>query len=154
MTPEEWQRGMRNEAANVTDQQWIMETHWAAGRFNGRQSLRAAVAFALLGSALVLLNAFSWQQERPAQLWLGVMTVTGVVGTLLGARRVGALEAGAGALAFLPGAWLTVVALQAIFGHHAPASPGFENEAVTTLAVIAAGAASVVRSLRPPALPA
>lgn len=137
---------MRNEADSVNDQSWAMQTKLAAGRFGWRGAGVAAAVFAGLGVSLVLLTQFFWQHDAPNQLWLGVMVGSGVLGALLGLRRMGPLEAGAGALAFLPGAWLTVVALQATLGDAAPHDPGVANQGVTALAVIAACAAGSVQS--------
>ncbi|GGK88965.1 hypothetical protein [Deinococcus radiotolerans] len=147
MTPDEWVAGMHNEASSVNDREWAMETTMAAGRFEWRGAFVAAAVFAGLGVSVVLLTQFFWQHDTPAQLWLSVMLLSGVVGVLLGSRRVAALEAGAGALAFLPGAWLAVVTLQALLGDAAPITPitGMPDEAVATLAVIAAFAAGLVR---------
>ena len=147
MTPDEWTTGMQNEASSVNDREWAMETKLAAGRFGWRGAGVAAAAFAALGVGVVLLSQFLWRQDAPDALWVGVMILSGAVGALLGTRRVGALEAGAGALAFLPGAWLAVVALQAVLGDAAPRDPGVADQGVTVLAVIAACAAGSIRSL-------
>ncbi len=100
------------------------------------------------GVGVVLLSQFLWRQDAPDQLWLGVMILSGMVGALLGTRRVAALEAGVGALAFLPGAWMTVVALQAVLGNAAPFTPiiGVSDEGVAVVAVIAACVAGSVRT--------
>lgn len=137
---------MHNEADSVNDREWAMGTRLAAGRFGWRAAGLAAAVFTLLGAAHVLFNQFCWRLDT-AELWPGVMILTSVVGALLGLRRVGPLEAGAGALAFLPGAWLTVVALQATLGDAAPNDPRMGDQGVTVLAVIAACAAGSVRSL-------
>ncbi|MCD0162281.1 hypothetical protein IHN63_13340 [Deinococcus sp. 6YEL10] len=137
---------MHNEADSVKDQSWAMQTKLAAGRFGWRGAGVAAAVFAGLGVSLVLLIQFLWQHDTPDDLWLGVMVGSGVLGILLGLRRVGPLEAGAGALAFLPGAWLAVVALQATLGDAGPRDPGVANQGVTVLAVIAACAAGSVQS--------
>ncbi|MDR6217240.1 hypothetical protein [Deinococcus soli (ex Cha et al. 2016)] len=148
MTPDEWKTGMQNEASSVNDREWAMDTKLAAGRFGWRGAGVAAAVFAALGVGVVLLGQFLWRHDAPDQLWLGVMILSGMVGALLGTRRVGALEAGVGALAFLPGAWMTVVALQAVLGNAAPFTPiiGVSNEGVAVLAVIAACAAGSVRT--------
>lgn len=146
MTPDEWRAAMRNEADSVDDQPWAMQTKLAAGRFGWRGAGLAAAVFAALGAGVVLLGQFLWRQDAPDALWLGVMVGSGVLGALLGLRRVGPLEAGAGALAFLPGAWLAVVALQAVLGDAAPRDPGVADQGATVLAVIAACAAGSVQS--------
>ncbi|WP_189062954.1 hypothetical protein [Deinococcus seoulensis] len=92
----------------------------------------------------MLFNQFCWRLDT-AELWPGIMILTSVVGALLSLRRVGPLEAGAGALAFLPGAWLTVVALQAVLGDAAPRDPGVADQGAAVLAVIAACAAGSVQ---------
>lgn len=138
---------MHNEADSVDDQPWAMQTKLAAGRFGSRGAGVAAAVFAGLGVGMVLLTQFFWLHDAPAGLWLGVMVGSGVLGALLGLRRVGALEAGVGALAFLPGAWLAVVALQAVLGDTAPRDPGVADQGVTVLAVIASCTAGSVRSL-------
>lgn len=138
---------MHNEADSVNDQSWAMQTKLAAGRFGWRGAGVAAAMFAGLGVGLVGLTQFFWLHDAPDQLWLGVMVGSGVVGILLGLRRVGPLEAGAGALAFLPGAWLAVVALQGVLGDAAPRDPGVADQGVTVLAVITACAAGSIRSL-------
>lgn len=138
---------MHNEADSVNDREWAMETKLAAGRFGWRGAGVSAAVFAALGVGVVLLSQFLSRHDAPDGLWLGVMVGSGVVGALLGTRRVGPLEAGAGALAFLPGAWLTVVVLQATLGDTAPNNPGMDDQGVTVLAVIAACAAGSVRSL-------
>lgn len=138
---------MHNEADSVDDRKWAMQTKLAAGRFGWRGAGVAAAVFAGLGVGLVGLTQFFWQHDAPDQLWLGVMVGSGVLGALLGLRRVGPLEAGAGALAFLPGAWLAVVALQATLGDAAPRDPGVADQGVTVLAVIAACTAGSIRSL-------
>ena len=137
---------MHNEADSVNDREWAMGTRLAAGRFGWRGAGVAAAVFAGLGVGLVGLTQFFWQHDAPDQLWLGVMVGSGVLGALLGLRRVGPLEAGAGALAFLPGAWLTVVVVQAALGDAAPNDPGMGDQGVTVLAVIAACAAGSVQS--------
>lgn len=141
MTPDEWKTGMQNEASSVNDREWAMDTKLAAGRFGWRGAGVAAAVFAALGVGVVLLGQFLWRHDAPDQLWLGVMILSGMVGALLGTRRVGAL-------AFLPGAWMTVVALQAALGNAAPFTPiiGVSNEGVAVLAVIAACAAGSVRT--------
>lgn len=146
MTPDEWRAAMRNEADSVDDQPWAMQTKLSAGRFGWRGAGLAAAVFAALGVGLVGLTQFLWQHDTPDALWLGVMVGAGVLGALLGVRRVGPLEAGAGALAFLPGAWLAVVALQAVLGDAAPRDPGVADQGATVLAVIAACAAGSVQS--------
>ncbi|MXV19024.1 hypothetical protein [Deinococcus xianganensis] len=146
MTPDEWKTGMQNEASSVNDREWAMETKLAAERFGWRSAGVAAAVFAALGVGVVLLTQFLWQHDAPDGLWLGVMVLSGVVGALLGMRRAGPLEAGAGALAFLPGAWLGVVALQAALGDAAPRDPRVADQGVTMLAVIAACAAGSVQS--------
>jgi hypothetical protein len=138
---------MRNEADSVDDQPWAMQTKLSAGRFGWRGAGVAAAVFAALGAGVVGLTQFFWLHDAPDQLWLGVMVGSGVLGALLGLRRVGPLEAGAGALAFLPGAWLAVVALQAALGDAAPRDPGVADQGMTVLAVIAACAAGSIRSL-------
>ncbi|MHA0041069.1 hypothetical protein [Deinococcus sp. PEB2-63] len=147
MTPDEWRAAMRNEADSVDDQPWAMQTRLAAGRFGWRGAGVSAAVFAALGVGVVLLTQFLWQHDTPDGLWSGVMVGSGVLGALLGMRRVGPLEVGAGALAFLPGAWLTVVALQAALGDAAPLDPGVADQGTTMLAVIAACAAGSIRSL-------
>lgn len=146
MTPDEWRAAMRNEADSVDDQPWAMQTKLSAGRFGWRGAGLAAAVFAALGMGMVLLTQFLWQHDTPDALWLGVMVGSGVLGALLGVRRVGPLEAGAGALAFLPGAWLAVVVLQAVLGDAAPRDPGVADQGATVLAVIAACAAGSVQS--------
>lgn len=146
MTPDEWRAAMRNEADSVDDQPWAMQTKLSAGRFGWRGAGVAAAVFAALGMGLVGLTQFLWQHDTPDALWLGVMVGAGVLGALLGVRRVGPLEAGAGALAFLPGAWLAVVVLQAVLGDAAPRDPGVADQGATVLAVIAACAAGSVQS--------
>lgn len=138
---------MHNEADSVDDRKWAMQTKLAAGRFGWRAAGLAAAVFAGLGVGLVGLTQFFWQHDAPDQLWLGVMVGSSVLGALLGLRRVGPLEAGAGALAFLPGAWLAVVVLQATLGNAALFTPiiGVSNEGVAVLAVIAACAAGSVQ---------
>ncbi len=147
MTPDEWKTGMRNEASSVNDREWAMETKLAAGRFGWRGAAVAAAVFAALGVSVVLLGQFLWRYDAPDALWVGVMILTGVAGSLLGARRVAALEAGAGAMAFLPGAWLAVVTLQALLGDAAMFTPiiGVSDEAGPVLAVIAACAAGTTQ---------
>ncbi len=135
---------MQHEADSVNDRRWAMETQLAAGRFGWRAAGLAAAVFAALGVGVVLLSQFVWHHDLPAGLWLGEMIGSGVVGALLGLRRVGPLEAGAGALAFLPGAWLAVLALQAVLGDAAPRDPGMGDQGVTVLAVIASCAAGSV----------
>ncbi|MGM9321666.1 hypothetical protein [Deinococcus aquaticus] len=147
MTPDEWKTAMQNEASSVNDRDWAVQTRLAAGRFGWRGAGVSALVFAGLGVSMVLLIQFLWQHDTPDGLWSGVMVGSGVVGALLGLRRVGPLEAGAGALAFLPGAWLTVVALQATLGDAAPRDPGMGDQGVTVLTVIAACAAESIRSL-------
>lgn len=146
MTPDEWRAAMRNEADSVDDQPWAMQTKLSAGRFGWRGAGVAAAVFAALGMGMVLLTQFLWQHDTPDALWLGVMVGAGVLGALLGVRRVGPLEAGAGTLAFLPGAWLAVVVLQAVLGDAAPRDPGVADQGATVLAVIAACAAGSVQS--------
>ncbi|GGR83248.1 hypothetical protein [Deinococcus sedimenti] len=147
MTPDEWTTGMHNEASSVNDRKWATQTRLAAGRFWWRGVGVAAAVFAALGVGVVLTQ-FLWRHDAQDGLWPGVMILSGVVGAALGARRVMALEAGAGALAFLPGAWLAVVALQAVLGNAAPFTPisGVSDEAGPVLAVIAACAAGSVRA--------
>ncbi|NTY02279.1 hypothetical protein EXW95_18250 [Deinococcus sp. JMULE3] len=125
-----------------------METKLAAGRSGWRGAGVSALVFAALGVGVVMLGQYIWRHDAPDGLWVGVMILSGMIGALLGARRVGALEAGAGALAFLPGAWLAVVALQAMLSDAAPFTPiiGVSNEDVAVLAVIAACAAGSVRA--------
>ncbi|GGS17834.1 hypothetical protein [Deinococcus knuensis] len=145
MNHDDWKTGMRNEADSVDDQPWAMGTRLAAGRFGWRGAGVAAAVFAGLGVGLVGLTRFLWQHDTPDGLWSGLMIGSGVLGALLGVRRVGPLEAGAGALAFLPGAWLTVVALQAVLGDAAPRDPGVADQGAAVLAVIAACAAGSVQ---------
>lgn len=147
MTPDEWVAGMHNEASSVNDKEWAMETTLVAGRFGWRGAFVAAAVFAGLGVSVVLLTHFCWQHDTPAQLWLSVMLLSGVVGVLLGSRRVAALAAGVGALAFLPGAWLAVVTLQALLGDAAPFTPivGVADADGAVLAVIAACAAGTTQ---------
>ncbi|GGN29300.1 hypothetical protein [Deinococcus daejeonensis] len=137
---------MQNEASSVNDQKWAAQTRLAAGRFGWRGAGLSAAVFAALGMGMVLLTQFFWLHDAPAGLWPGVMLGSGVLGALLGLRWVGPLEAGAGALAFLPGAWLGVVVLQAVLGDAAPRDPGVADQGVTVLAVIAACAAGSVQS--------
>lgn len=141
MTPDEWKTGMQNEASSVNDQTWAAQTRLAAGRFGWRGAGVSAAVFAALGVGVVLLGQYIWRQDAPDAVWVGVMILSGVVGALLGLRRVRPLEAGAGALAFLPGAWLAVVALQAALSDAAPRDPGVADQGATVLAVIAACAA-------------
>ncbi|MFC3834590.1 MULTISPECIES: hypothetical protein [Deinococcus] len=141
MTPEDWKKGMENEAASVEDAGWALETQVAAHRFWWRAAITAGAMFALIGAVQVLVVHVSWRNATPAGLWFGIMITVALVGAALGALRTGVLEVGVGALAYLPGAWLTVVALQAVLGDVAPRDPGFVDEAVTVLAVIAACAA-------------
>ncbi|GAA0500461.1 hypothetical protein [Deinococcus depolymerans] len=137
---------MQNEASSVNDQKWAAQTRLAAGRFGWRAAGLAAAVFAALGVGVVLLSQFLWRHDAPDGLWLGVMILSGVGGALLGTQRLGALEAGAGALAFLPGAWLAVVVLQAALGDAAPRDPGVADQWATVLAVIVACAAGSVQS--------
>ncbi len=148
MTPDEWKTGMQNEASSVNDQTWAAQTRLAAGRFGWRGAGVSAAVFAALGVGVVLLGQYIWRQDAPDAVWVGVMILSGVVGALLGLRRVRPLEAGAGALAFLPGAWLGVVALLAMLGDAAPFTPfiGVSDGAGPVLAVIAACAAGSVRA--------
>ncbi len=143
---------MQNEASSVNDQKWAAQTRLAAGRFGWRGAGVSAAVFAALGMGMVLLTQFLWQHDTPHALWLGVMILSGMIGALLGLRRVGPLEAGTGALAFLPGAWLTVVALQAALGDAATFTPisGVSDESGPVLAVIAACAAGSVQSSTAP----
>nr|RIY02331.1 hypothetical protein D3W47_14405 [Deinococcus sp. RM] len=147
MMPDEWRAAMQNEASSVNDQKWAAQTRLAAGRFGWRGAGLSAAVFAALGMGMVLLTQFFWLHDAPAGLWPGVMVGSGVLGALLGLRRVGPLEAGAGALAFPPGAWLAVVVLQAVLGDAAPRDPGVADQGATVLAVIAACAAGSIRSL-------
>ncbi|WP_157445243.1 hypothetical protein [Deinococcus actinosclerus] len=138
---------MQNEASSVNDREWAMETTQAARRFGWRGAGEAAAVFAALGVGMVLLGQFLWRYDAPDALWVGVMLLTGVAGSLLGARLVAALEAGAGALAFLPGAWLGVLGLQALLGDAAPFTPivGVADADGAVLAVIAACAAGTTQ---------
>ncbi len=151
MTPEEWRQGMENEAVSVQDSRWAMETRLAANRFGWRQALSAAVVFALLGAAQELLLSLVFRAQGdslPDQLWPGVLAVAFALGSGLGRWRFGPLEAGAGALAFLPGAWLFVVGLQAFPNGPlgAPNSPAFDNNDVFALAVLAALGAALAQT--------
>jgi len=147
MTPDEWNEGMKNEASSVNDREWAIETTRAARRLGWRGAGEAAAVFAGLGMCVVQLTHFLWRHDMPDGLWLGVMFLSGVMGTLLGLRRVTALEAGAGTLAFLPGAWLAVVALQALLGDAPPFTPivGVADADGAVLAVIAACAAGTTQ---------
>ncbi|BBN94722.1 hypothetical protein [Deinococcus grandis] len=137
---------MQNEASSVNDREWAMETKLAAGRFGWRSAGVAAAVFADLGVGVVLLSQCLWLHDAPDALWVGVMVLSGMIGALLGLRRVGPLEAGAGALAFLPGAQLAVVVSQGALGNAAPRDPGVADQGATVLAVIAACAAGSVQS--------
>ncbi|PTA69590.1 hypothetical protein [Deinococcus arcticus] len=134
---------MENEAASVQDSRWALETRLAANRFGWRQALSAGVLFALLGAVQELLISLLLRvhgYSLPEHLWIGVLAVAFVLGVGLGRWRFGALEAGAGALAYLPGAWLFVVGVQALPGSllALPNSPAFDNHDVFALAVLAA----------------
>ena len=132
---------MKNEAASVRDKQWALETQVAANWFWWRAAITVGAMFALIGAVQVLVVHGYRRNATAAKLWFGIMITVALVCAALGARRTGALEVGVGALAYLPGAWLTVVTLQAVLGEVAPRDQGFMDEAVTVLAVIAACAA-------------
>lgn len=149
MTPDDWRKGMENEAASVEDLEWAGRTRRAAQRFQRRSALSAAVIFALMGAAQVLLLHISWPHQQPVQLWLGVMGTVAVAtaALTLGRRGLAPLAAGVGALAYLPGAWLAVLLLQGLLGDAAPHSPGFIDGDVALLAVTAASAAGLMTRL-------
>lgn len=84
MTPDEWQKGMENEAASVKDVQWARETQNVVLQGKRRKlltdtlvSLGAALALAALWmTGLVLVSRFAWNMDaNPFGAWFSVNPV-------------------------------------------------------------------------------
>lgn len=148
MTPDDWKTGMENEAASVEDLEWAWETTITPSRRVVRLVLVSSSVFGLMGMAQVLLLQFGWRSHLPDGLWTGVMIGVALLSTWLGTHGFSALEAGVGALAYVPGAWLAVVLLQGWLGVNALTWPGVPDEGAVVLGVLAMNAAGMVQVLR------
>lgn len=151
MTPDEWKAAMKNEAASVDDPDWALHTARAVRRLGARNALHSALVFAGLGAAQVFLVQFVWATEPPAQLWLSVMLAVIGAALVLAWREQRILRVAAGSLAYFPGAWLSVLALQHWAPLRALSSPGLEEAGAVVLVVLAvctAGTCRLVRALR------
>ncbi len=145
MTPEDWERGLKNEAASVQDTAWAGETRRAA--LLSGLSLSTALYAVLAAAHLGVLAAL---HSRPdvSWLWVNVMVAISVMGVVLGSARVSRWSVFLGALLYLPAVWLGVVALQ-VFGYaYAPLSPGIPDEAIFILPVLALSSAILILMLR------
>lgn len=119
MTPDDWQKGMENEAASVEDAHWVQETQSALLQGKRRKLLSDALASlctalalaALWMTGLILVSRFAWNMDtNPFGAWssvnpvrfdllfLGLLLLTGLC---LGWRGVGPGRV-ALALALLP----------------------------------------------------
>lgn len=63
MRPEDWRRGMENEAASVEDARWAGETRRAAQgwRLNPRRELRALLIWLVVFTALHVACLYAWK---------------------------------------------------------------------------------------------
>lgn len=139
MKRDDWQQAMENEAESVTDGRWAEETRQAA-----RQNWWATLPLPLgLFAALAVAQVLLFGSHPPQQLWLSVMLAVATCSVSLGWRGVHPFAAGAGALVYLPAAWLTVVLWQCLAPHSAPFMPGIDDSGSLILAVLAANAASI-----------
>lgn len=150
MNRDDWRAGMEHEAASVDDERWAEQTRLAADRLHfARTWGRAALAFAGLAAAQVLFVQVAWgTQTPPAPFWPALMWTFAAVGLALGFLRLSPLTVVAAAPVYLPAAWLATLALQGTLGAGALRSPGFDDEGITVLMVLAANGAYLGQFLR------
>ena len=113
MRGEEWQEGMENEAASVTDARWAREARLAAFWEMFRS---VAFGFALAGVLSVLT-------DPPGSEWGTAHGMPIGCGLVLGWQGKNPLAVAVCCALFVPAAWLTVLLMQWLTPGHAPSQP-------------------------------